>query len=191
MQFPNRKLLRPARIKEAIVNIHEKKYLLPAIQREFVWSAEQIELLFDSLMRNYPIGSFLFWAVEREKLTNYQFYEFVRDYHERDNTHNPKADVLGDSDIIAILDGQQRLTALYLGLKGSYTYKLPRKRWDNDVAFPQRKLCLNLLLPSQNYEKEFEFKFVPVSEYKNSNEDTFWFPVGDILTNFQKESLHF
>lgn len=68
---------RPVTIKEAIENIHRKKYLLPAIQREFVWSAEQIEVLFDSLMRNYPIGSFLFWSVERDNLTNYQFYEFV------------------------------------------------------------------------------------------------------------------
>lgn len=172
---------RPVTIKEAIENIHRKKYLLPAIQREFVWSAEQIELLFDSLMRNYPIGSFLFWSVERDNLTNYQFYEFVRDYHERDNTHNPKANVSGDSDVIAILDGQQRLTALYIGLKGSYAYKLPRKRRDNDAAFPKRTLCLNLLSPSEDYEKEFEFKFLTASERKQRDGDTFWFPIGKML----------
>lgn len=172
---------RPVTIKEAIDNVHRKKYLLPAIQREFVWSAEQIELLFDSMMRGYPIGSFLFWAVERQNLTNYQFYEFVRDYHERDNTHNPKADILGDADITAILDGQQRLTALYIGLKGSYAYKLPRKRWDNDTAFPKRKLCLNLLSPSQDYDKEYDFEFLTVSERKHRDDNTFWFSVGDIL----------
>lgn len=38
-------------IKECIENIHRKKYLLPAIQREFVWDTGQIERLFDSLMR--------------------------------------------------------------------------------------------------------------------------------------------
>ncbi|MBE7556827.1 MAG: DUF262 domain-containing protein [Anaerolineales bacterium] len=172
---------RPVTIKEAIDNVHRKKYLLPAIQREFVWSAEQIELLFDSMMRGYPIGSFLFWAVERQNLTNYQFYEFVRDYHERDNTHNPKADILGDADITAILDGQQRLTALYIGLKGSYAYKLPRKRWDNDTAFPKRKLCLNLLSPSQDYDKEYNFEFLTATERKHRDDNTFWFSVGDIL----------
>ena len=172
---------RPATIKEVIDNIYRNKYLLPAIQREFVWGAEKIELLFDSLMRNYPIGSFLFWSVERDNLTNYQFYQFVRDYHERTNIHNPKANVSGDSEVIAILDGQQRLTALYIGLKGSYAYKLPRKRWDNDSAFPKRTLCLNLLSPSEDYEKEFEFKFLTASECKQRDDDTFWFPVGKIL----------
>ena len=50
----------PITIKEAIDNIHKKNYLLPAIQREFVWATEQIERLFDSLMRDYPINSFSF-----------------------------------------------------------------------------------------------------------------------------------
>ena len=53
----------PITISKAIGEIQSNKYLLPAIQREFVWSAEQIESLFDSLLRGYPIGSFLFWKV--------------------------------------------------------------------------------------------------------------------------------
>jgi uncharacterized protein with ParB-like and HNH nuclease domain len=110
----------PITIKDAIDNVHKKNYLLPAIQREFVWGAYQIERLFDSLMRDYPISSFLFWEVEKANIDNYQFYEFVREYHERDNTHNPKANIVGESGITAILDGQQRLTSLYVGLKGAY-----------------------------------------------------------------------
>src|SRR6187401_1023772 len=106
---------RPITIKAAINNVHTKKYLLPAIQREVVWDTDRIERLFDSLMRDYPIGSFLFWMVKRTRTGDYQFYEFVRDYHERDNSHNPKAHVSGEDDITGILDGQQRLTALYVG----------------------------------------------------------------------------
>ena len=45
----------PITIKEVIENVHKKNYLLPAIQREFVWGTEQIKKLFDSLMRDYPI----------------------------------------------------------------------------------------------------------------------------------------
>ena len=45
-----------------IVNEINIKYYLPAIQREFVWSTEQIETLFDSLMQGYPISTFLFWV---------------------------------------------------------------------------------------------------------------------------------
>jgi uncharacterized protein with ParB-like and HNH nuclease domain len=53
----------PVTIKEALESIHRHDYALPAIQREFVWSREQIAMLFDSLMRGYPIGSFLFLNV--------------------------------------------------------------------------------------------------------------------------------
>lgn len=48
-------------IKEAMNRIGAKKLYLPAIQRKFVWDAWQIERLFDSIMRDYPIGTFLFW----------------------------------------------------------------------------------------------------------------------------------
>ncbi|MGH7851172.1 MAG: DUF262 domain-containing protein [Thermodesulfobacteriota bacterium] len=135
---------KPITIKEAVENIHRKKYLLPAIQREFVWEPEQIEKLFDSLMRDYPIGSFLYWQVEKENIGNYQYYEFIRNYHEIENRHNPKANVSTDEGITAILDGQQRLTTLYIGLMGTYAYKLPYRRWNDKSAYPQRKLYINL-----------------------------------------------
>lgn len=177
--------VKPISIKEAVDSVHKKKYLLPAIQREFVWDTYQIERLFDSLMRDYPISSFLFWEVEKENIKNYQFYEFVREYHERDNTHNPKANIDGESGITAILDGQQRLTSLYIGLKGTYAYKLPRKRWDNDSAFPKRKLCLNLIAPSKDGDLQFDFQFLTKKEYKQEDESHVWFTVGDIL-NLEK-----
>ncbi len=98
------------------MRIFIEKYLLPAIQREFVWDTYQIERLFDSLMCDYPISSFLFWQVEKEDIQKYQFYEFIRDYHERDNRHNPKANLSGEEGIIAILDGQRGQTLQSLTL---------------------------------------------------------------------------
>ena len=53
----------PITIADAIYKIEHSKYLLPAIQREFIWENPKIEWLFDSIMRNYPIASFLFWKV--------------------------------------------------------------------------------------------------------------------------------
>ena len=41
--------------------IRREEIVLPAIQRDFVWSEEQIEKLFDSVMRGYPIGIVLLW----------------------------------------------------------------------------------------------------------------------------------
>ncbi len=178
---------RPITIKEAIENIHRKKYLLPAIQREFVWEPEQISRLFDSLMRDYPIGSFLLWHVEKQHSKDFQFYEVIREYHERDNTHNPKANISGEDDITAILDGQQRLTSLYIGLKGSYAYKIPYRRWDDISAFPERHLYLNLLGKPKDDRLEYDFQFLTKGQAELNDDNTFWFKVGNIL-NIQKES---
>lgn len=168
------------KIADIVQDIHRGKYLLPAIQREFVWSTYQIERLFDSLMRDYPISSFLFWKVEKEKVNDYEFYEFLRNFHERDNIRNPKASISGEEELTAVLDGQQRLTSIYIALKGTYAFKLPRKRWDNDQAYPKRKLYLNLIRNAEDSEFEYEFCFLIKNEVKN-DENNFWFPVGKIL----------
>ncbi len=171
----------PITVRDAIENVHKKNYLLPAIQREFVWETKQIERLFDSLMRDYPISSFLFWEVEKKNIGKYQFYEFIRNYHERDRRCYPKANVKGESGITAILDGQQRLMAPYIGLKGSYSFKLPRKRKDDRSAYPERKLCLNLVSPSDDGDFVFDFRFLTNNEQQKSDDSHFWFRVGDIL----------
>ena len=101
----------PITIKKAIDNIQSNRYLLPAIQREFVWQPEAIELLFDSLMRGYPIGSFLFWKVSPERSKEYNFYQFITDYDQRTKTHNPRHPSPSSlTELTAVLDGQQRLT---------------------------------------------------------------------------------
>lgn len=150
----------PITINEAVSSIHTRKYVLPSIQRELVWDVDQITKLFDSLMRDYPIGSFLYWKVEAGQKKKFQFYEFIRKYHQKDSKHNPKANVDGDSEITALLDGQQRLTSLYLGLKGSYADKLPRKRWSDPLAYPERELYLNLLSESEEPELKYDFQFL-------------------------------
>lgn len=177
----------PITIERAVSNINEKKYVLPAIQRELVWETSQIEKLFDSIMQEYPIGSFLFWSVDRDRTSDYQFYEFVQRFHQRDNRHSEKANLTGERDITAILDGQQRLTALFLGLKGTYAVKLPHKRWDNDLAYPTRRLYLNLLNTADKEDMKFDFQFLTDEECKVRDENTFWFKVGGVL-DFHEEA---
>ena len=173
-------------IKEAIDHIHNNRYLLPAIQREFVWWPHQMERLFDSLMRGYPIGSFLFWQVDPETAKNYSFYQFITNYDQR-KPHNP---VHGAPSTVpglkAVLDGQQRLTALNVGLHGSGRWKLPRLWWNNPRAFPERRLYLNLLAPQTENEEELSYKFslLPEQEAKDRNrrnDHEHWYRVGDIL----------
>jgi uncharacterized protein with ParB-like and HNH nuclease domain len=171
-------------IKETILDIHSKKYLLPSIQREFVWDVDQITKLFDSLMLGYPIGSFLFWEVGTTNAQEFTFYEFLRNYHERDLRHNTKANVVGSETITAILDGQQRLTSLYVGLMGTYAYKKPYVPFSNPKAYPVRKLYLNLL---QKYGEEdwyYNFDFLTDEDVVN-DQDHYWFPVGEIM-KFEK-----
>lgn len=184
----------PITIKDAILNIQKGKYVLPAIQREFVWKTEQIEKLFDSLMRDYPISTFLFWNVEKGQVSKFQFYNFLKKYHERKQRHNTKVDLTGDEDVVAILDGQQRLTSLYLSLRGSFAEKLPYYRWDSEHAFPEKKLYLDLLAPAKSQEMMYDFQFLTsqesqqkiyteFDEYLNIEieKKVFWFEVGKII----------
>jgi uncharacterized protein with ParB-like and HNH nuclease domain len=171
----------PITVKMVVNNIHAKKYLLPNIQRELVWDIDKITKLYDSMMRDYPIGSFLFWKVEDQALGEFQFYEFLRNYHEKESIHNPKANMTGETGVTAILDGQQRFTSLYLGLKGSYTYRMPRKRWDDPNAFPKRELYLNLLAESKDPELKYDFQFLTDDEKSVRDQKTYWFKVGQIL----------
>ncbi|WP_312321154.1 MULTISPECIES: DUF262 domain-containing protein [Acinetobacter] len=50
-------------IREVTRQIEQNKVFLPALQRKFVWKKEQIERLFDSIMRGYPIGAW--WCFKK------------------------------------------------------------------------------------------------------------------------------
>lgn len=175
-------------IKEAIDHIDRQEYLLPSIQRKFVWSASQIETLFDSIMRGYPINSFMFWHIQDVGIKkNFKFYKFLSAYREFFQVNNPDFDAIGCPDFFAVIDGQQRLTSLYLGLKGTYAYKMPRKWWaDNEDALPTRRLYLNLNSGVSNdsdsdLDLAYDFRFLTEDEYKRDKDNCYWFPVRDIL----------
>ena len=170
----------PLTIAEVMRDISKNKYVLPSIQREYVWDTTQIETLFDSLMQDYPIGAFLFWEISKDKLGDYDFYEFLKNYHEKTSLHNKKADLKGADGVTAVLDGQQRLTSIYIGLKGSYAYRLKYKQKKNDNAYPVRKLYLNLISSAKDSSNKYDFQFLICNDVKNS-EGEYWFEVGKIL----------
>jgi len=169
-------------IKQALDKIVSNTYVLPAIQREFVWKPDQICRLFDSLMQGYPFGEFLFWNIEPEHSGDYRYYGFVRDYHERDDPHCPDLGQLPNQTITAVLDGQQRLTAFNIGLRGSMAVKLPYKWWSSEDAFPQCFLALDLLADEDRDEdgNRFVFDFVQEAGLGRIG-DRLWFKVSDIV----------
>ncbi len=172
------------------------RYFLPDIQREYVWlkkaDEKKIEQLFDSILRGYPIGSFLFWKLQKEDIAksdeqdenklNFQLYQFITNYDER-KPHNEKIYIeqINRDELCIVLDGQQRLTSLYIGLKGTRTLKRNKARYDNPNAYEEKRLYLNLKHqpnmdnPEDNYQFEFYAK-APAND-----ENHFWFKVGDIL----------
>ncbi|MDP2904408.1 MAG: DUF262 domain-containing protein [Methylovulum sp.] len=172
----------PITIAEAIRNIEENKYLLPSIQREFEWKHEKIEWLFDSVMRNYPISSFLFWRVEGDTKEDFKFYKFIREFRQKYKTHNEEFPTNGHIDFTAVLDGQQRLTSLYIGLRGTYAYRTPRLKEENsERVYPTRRLYLNVSKSLEDEEdgRIFEFKFLNDKESQSRGEN--WFKVSNIF----------
>ena len=181
----------PVTVANIIQKIDYQTLLLPAIQREFVWKHNEIELLFDSLMRNYPIGSLLLWKVNGENKKSHRFYLILKRFREKYKTHCEEVNTLTVPDFEAVLDGQQRLTALYLGLKGSYAYKMPRIHWlDNEYALPTRKLYLKITeyAPQDDTEENvsdddgrlYDFKFLSNDDLEGLKTEE-WFEVGNIL----------
>lgn len=177
-------------IRDAMSNIASNNYLLPAIQRKFVWDCEQIEMLFDSILRNYPINSLMLWKITNKKIKQeYTFYQFIQDFAQKYHEENIKAPTqLLNNDFFAVIDGQQRLTSLYVGLSGSYRAKRPNKRWrDNEDALPTRHLYLELsaaLESAIDNEKMYNFAFLTKDELaaeEKKHPGHFWFKVGDVL----------
>jgi len=172
-------------IRETLEAVQKQNYVLPAIQREFVWSPEQISRLFDSLMQGYPFGTFLYWNVEKTNSSKYKFYGFVTDYHERDNPHCPQLAKFHNANLTAVLDGQQRLTALNIGLHGSMAWRIPYKWKNNPNAYPVQHLYLDLLAgrgESEESGEKYRFEFLTEDQAaSDDNSDECWFKVGDIL----------
>ena len=169
-------------IKETLDEIQRRDLVLPAIQREFVWGREQICRFFDSLMQGYPFGTFLYWRVAPENSGDFKFFDFVRSYHERNNPHCPPLPDMPNRPLTAVLDGQQRLTALNIGLRGSGAWKLPRLRRNNPDAFPERLLYLDLLWKPGDNDEGLEYRFSFLTDERSSAVNgECWFPISEVL----------
>ena len=180
----------PLSVSDALQKIDYNQYLLPAIQRDFVWTHTKIEMLFDSLMQGYPIGSMLLWRVDGRDTQNQRFYGILKKYRERYAIRSEEVSTVGIPSFEVVLDGQQRLTALYLGLKGSYAYHGYNLAWkDNDYSVPTRHLYLNLYyktseknnLDDSDDEKKYDFSFLKPNEATEIDKTKRWFKVSEIL----------
>lgn len=97
---------------------------IPKFQRDFVWSKEQTAHLIDSIIKGYPIGTFILWKTH-ERMAS------IRNIGNAILPEPPDGDV-----ILYVLDGQQRLTSLYAVTKG-VLYK-------GDVEMDFKSISINL-----------------------------------------------
>lgn len=117
----------------------EGGFWLPNIQRPFVWSENQICRLFDSIMREYPISTLLLWktnsTIRRRKfIDNWKDSLRLSDFYVPEDSKKKGL----------VLDGQQRLQSLFIGLCGS---------------FEGRELCMDMLSGQLAAPDDVKFKF--------------------------------
>lgn len=146
-------------LNDILKNLSSGTYILPSFQRDYVWTMEQIESLFNSIYRGYPFGSMLFWHINPSKdqfIKKEVFYRFITLFNEENSNsmQNRDTTLFLDSDYWVVLDGQQRLTSLNIGLQGSYQKRKPYLRKKEPITFDEYKLYM---LVSKEVENPFEF----------------------------------
>lgn len=163
--------------------------VLPDIQRKYVWNPEGIEMLFESIVDGYPVGSCILWKTTRAIINKEKpnLYYFLREY-KKDETQNEKVPefLSEEGTYYIVLDGQQRITSLNIALYGSYTvYKGGRGNpRSNPKSWIKRELYYNLdfYASTENEDDENPRKrFCFLSEDEVAKEPEKWYKVKRIL----------
>jgi uncharacterized protein with ParB-like and HNH nuclease domain len=145
-------------ISECIKKVNDSLYL-PDIQRPFVWKEDDIYLLYDSICRDYPINTVLFWLLEKNTLEKQKFIKRIKFISQKDEENSPETGPLSRDNYYLAIDGQQRITSIFLTLKGSYKIKQKKTIVVADLFF-------NFLSGVEENEKEmlYEFQFFPQNQ---------------------------
>ena len=125
---------------------------LPALQRGAVWKVRQIEELWDSILRRFPIGAFVI-APPNEALKRKNFKL------QSDQQPPPEPSHL-------LLDGQQRATGIALGFLDI---------WADGIEDAKSAIWVELAPPPQNRDVDFVFRVVTRSHpwgYKRNDPDS-------------------
>ncbi|OWV14142.1 FISUMP domain-containing protein [Fibrobacter sp. UWB5] len=157
-------------IYEAMKKIQCNGFVIPAFQRSYVWSVDQVSCLWDSILSDYPISTFLFWKIEQGQeniAKDTVFFQFIKNALFRSNKNVSEHD--NDGEEIkwsenekldsAVLDGQQRLTSLYITLFGQVNLIKGRK---TKFAGEPVDLCIQLdkgAVKEQNADDDVQTKF--------------------------------
>lgn len=132
-------------LRNVISDLERGRLKIPRFQRNFIWEKSKVTKLLDSIYKEFPIGSFFFWQADKK------YNKFFRDIPELDF---PKPEKF--SELNFILDGQQRITSLYLSMEGKKV---------GTVDYSQ--LCFDLDEEKFVFRKESP-RYIPLCKILNS-----------------------
>lgn len=119
-------------IRHIIDKINDFQLFVPAFQREYVWKRPNAKSLFESLIKKYPTGTLLTWETTKPpELKGAKKY-------------SPEM-----GSVKLILDGQQRITTIYMIMTG----KLPPYYTEEDIKNNVTGLHVNLQTLELEYFK--------------------------------------
>ena len=137
-------------IRQILDKIDENQLFVPAFQREYVWKRANVRSLFSSLVKGYPTGNLLTWETNKPPELKGAVYE----------------ETWGT--VKLILDGQQRITSLYLIMKG----KIPPYYEEKEITQNIQGLHVNL--------KNLELEYIPKAK---KEKDPYWVDLTEIFKN--------
>ncbi len=152
------------RIYDVVKDIKDDRYRLPSIQRSFVWEEERICKLMDSLMNDYPIGSFLVWKPKPEESDlTIRTRKFIQSYKTGERLISEEEAL--DSLPYLVLDGQQRLQSLFLAFFGKYNGKYLYFKVDSNPNDEENDL-------------RYHFRFMNIDQAKK---DLHWLKLNEVI----------
>ena len=163
---------------DLISEIQKGQIKVPKFQRNFVWSLEKTAKLLDSILKGYPIGTFILWE------TN----ERLNDIKNIGNLELPA--IPDDIKVQYVLDGQQRITSLYAAFLGAKIQKEGEKKitnyadiyvdLDGDVENNDDQIIIS--------EKPEKDTFITLHEVLNFNENLL--EIKEKFTDEQFKRIH-
>ena len=165
------------RITDVIEKIQKEEIVLPVIQRELVWDEEKIVLLFDTMLRGDSFGAIMTLKDWRGKKPLFEYRPFIKDYIKGAFVFSTKSDKLS-KDISYVIDGQQRLSAFYIGLTGSYNGK--ELYFDLLSEWDKEDFYLDFASSSDDLKKQ-----VDISDGSGKRR-TLWYRVKDLFSQLKK-----
>ncbi|NLM00572.1 MAG: DUF262 domain-containing protein [Treponema sp.] len=165
------------KIVDCIEKIDKEELVLPVVQRDFVWSMEKIQLLFDTLLKGDSFGGIMTIKDLKGKKPIFYYRNFIKNYQKGKNTTSKDVEQLNQN-ISYVVDGQQRLSAFYIGIMGDYD---------------GNRLHFDLL--SEIEHKNFNLSFANTqNELKNevdnfdgtSRNKTFWYPLTELYRKIEE-----